>query len=111
MEALELNKNVVVIYQPHQNIRQHEIQDGYADAFLGVKKVYWLPTVLAREDDSKILTPQDLISKMKNSEVAEVAEMNQELADAIKVHQVAGDLVIVMGAGSVDGWVRNNSNI
>ncbi|MBP9738894.1 hypothetical protein KBD20_04350, partial [Candidatus Saccharibacteria bacterium] len=44
--ATEINKNVVVVYQPHQNIRQHEImaEGGYKNSFSDAKHVYWLPT-------------------------------------------------------------------
>lgn len=106
-KALEINPNVVVIYQPHQNIRQHEIADDYADAFTGVKQIYWIPTYLTRENpDLKILKPQDLIAKLNNSEIAKPAELNDELYLEIQQHQINGELVLILGAGPIDGWIR-----
>jgi UDP-N-acetylmuramate--alanine ligase len=107
-KALELDQNVVIVYQPHQNIRQHQVQDQYKDAFLGVKKLYWLPTYLARENDLPVLTPSELIDKLSNKSLAEPAEMNQDLVDDIKTHLAANDLVLVMGAGPIDAWVRQH---
>ncbi|MDR1300703.1 MAG: Mur ligase domain-containing protein [Candidatus Nomurabacteria bacterium] len=105
--ARELNPNVVVVYQPHQNIRQYEVRDGYKDAFAGVKKIYWLPTYLAREDGRPVLTPKNLIAKLADKDLAEPAEMNEELSNFIQSHIAAGELVIIMGAGPVDDWARN----
>ena len=62
--AKELNQRVVVVYQPHQNIRQHEIvkEDAYRHCFDGAKLVYWLPTYLSREDPNlSILSPTELL--------------------------------------------------
>lgn len=106
--AKELNKNVVVVYQPHQNIRQHELkdEDTYADCFKEAKKVYWLPTYLSREDEKlEVISPEELSKSIDN---VEVAEMNNALSEKIKKHQKAGDLVVCMSAGDLDAWVREN---
>jgi UDP-N-acetylmuramate--alanine ligase len=107
-KALEISPDVVVVYQPHQNIRQHEVQDLYHDAFMGVKKVYWLPTYLTRENDLPILTPQDLIKKLSTPAIAEVADFNDKLVHHVLGHQKAGSLVLILGAGPVDAWARQH---
>ena len=100
-------KGVVVVYQPHQNTRQHEVRDGYKDAFSGVDKVLWLPTYLTRENpDLAVLTPQDFISGLSNKEIAEAVELNDELADRLKKYVDEGYLIIMMTAGPADGWLR-----
>ncbi len=100
-------KGIVVVYQPHQNTRQHEVRDGYIDAFIGADKVFWLPTYLTREDpDLAILTPEELVSGLSNKEITEVAEANDELADKLKKYVDDGYLVILMTAGPVDEWFR-----
>lgn len=105
--ARELSENVVVVYQPHQNIRQHEIADDYAQAFLGAKKVYWTPTYLTRENpDLAVLAPEDLVAKLENSDIADPTELNDELWKKLAAHRVNGDLIIFMGAGPIDMWVR-----
>lgn len=98
---------VIAIYEPHQNTRQHEVFDEYRDAFLGVKKLYWLPTYLTREDPTlKILTPEDFIESLENSEVGEPAEMGQELAEELRMLRDQGNLILLMTAGPADKWLR-----
>ena len=36
---LRNKKGVVVVYQPHQNTRQHEVKDEYKRAFVGADKL------------------------------------------------------------------------
>ena len=100
-------KGVVVVYQPHQNTRQHEVQDLYYDAFIGAEKVFWLPTYLTREDVSlPILKPLDFIGQLDNAEVAEGAELSDALWMEIQRYSNLGYLVILMTAGPADGWLR-----
>ncbi len=107
-EARILGKRgIVVVYQPHQNTRQHEVFDGYKNVFLGVDKVFWLPTYLTRENSElRIIEPEEFISGLKNREVAEVAELNDELKDKLKKYLADGYLVALMTAGPADGWLR-----
>ena len=105
--ARELSDNVVLVYQPHQNRRQHRIKDLYYDQFEQATKIFWLPTYLSREDpDELILTPSDLIENITNSEAITIAEFNDELWNAIQAARAEGKLVLCMGAGTIDGWVR-----
>ena len=98
---------VVVVYQPHQNTRQHEVKDGYKSAFMGADKVFWLPTYLTREDEGlEILEPMDFIELLENREVAEGAELNEELEARLKKYLGDGYLVVLMTAGPADGWMR-----
>lgn len=101
--------DVVVIYQPHQNTRQHEVLHGYRNAFDGAKKVFWLPTYLTREDPTlTILKPEDLIAELENPSIAEPAELGDELAERIREYQKSGSLVLLMTAGPADTWLRQN---
>ncbi len=105
-------KGVVVVYQPHQNTRQHEVQDLYYDAFVGASKVFWLPTYLTREDESlPVLKPLDFINQLNNAEVAEAAELNDELFEQIKKYRDDNYLVILMSAGPADEWLRKKNSI
>ena len=67
--ARELSDQVVLAYQPHQNVRQHEIIDQYtADIFHDANEIYWLPTYLTRENPNlPILTPQKLAKNINPS--------------------------------------------
>ncbi len=100
-------RGVVVVYQPHQNTRQHEVREGYMDAFIGAERIFWLPTYLTREDpDLAVLSAAELIDGLYNAEVAEAAELNDELFEEILKYREAGYLVLLMTAGPADGWLR-----
>lgn len=109
--ASELSDDVTLVYQPHQNMRQHDIIDQYTDEiFKKATNIYWLPTFLTRENpDQTVLTPQDLSSKLSYKDRLHFAEMNDELWQKITQASSSGSLVLCMGAGTIDSWVREKS--
>lgn len=105
--ARELSDNVVLVYQPHQNVRQHEIKDQYTDQFEAAETIYWLPTYLSREDPAlPILTASDLTQSITNRDAVHVAELDNELWQIIQAARQNDKLVLCMGAGSIDNWLR-----
>ena len=108
--AQKNNQDIVLVYQPHQNIRQHNIKKDYSDQFLNASKIYWLPTYLSREDPSlPILTPNELTENIINKENIIFAELNDELWEKLQEDLNRGALVVGMGAGSIDKWMRQKS--
>ncbi len=106
-ERLHGFKGAVVVYQPHQNVRQHEVKGGYKDAFTGADKIFWLPTYLTREDPNlAVIEPKEFVEGLSNAEVAETAELNDELAAKLRQYIEEGYLVILMTAGPADEWFR-----
>ena len=109
VELKERNQyaGLAVIYQPHQNTRQHEVKDGYKHAFVGADKIFWLPTYLTRENPNlTILTPEELSEKTETKAQTEIAELNDDLA--AKIQQLHKDnwLIVLMTAGPADNWLR-----
>jgi UDP-N-acetylmuramate--alanine ligase len=106
--ARELSDHVILIYQPHQNIRQHEIRVQYTDEiFDDADDVYWLPTYLSREDPNlAILTPAELTAQLTTTSVWQ-SELDDQLWDSITQQRAKGKLVLAMGAGSIDSWIRS----
>lgn len=105
--ASELSDKVVLVYQPHQNVRQHEVKDDYTDCMALAETIYWLPTYLSREHPAlPVLTPRELTTKLTNRQAVEYAELNDDLWQAIDAARRDGKLVVCMGAGSIDHWVR-----
>ena len=105
--ARELSDQVVLVYQPHQNVRQHEIKDQYQDQFELAEIIYWLPTYLSREDPNlEILSPETLIKNVTNKSDIEVADLDDDLWQNIESARQDGKLVLCMGAGSIDNWLR-----
>ena len=105
--ARELSDHVVLVYQPHQNRRQQRIVDMYRDQFEQADTIYWLPTYLSREDpDEHVLTPEDLIKNITNKTAVHTAELDDDLWNTITEARQSGSLVLCMGAGTIDAWVR-----
>jgi UDP-N-acetylmuramate--alanine ligase len=105
--AREESDHVVLVYQPHQNIRQHELRDQYTDQFELAESVYWLPTYLSREDPKlAVLQPKDLIQNITNKSAVHIVDFNDELWSVIQKARNEDKLVLCMGAGDIDGWLR-----
>ncbi|QCT41056.1 hypothetical protein FBF24_04180 [Candidatus Saccharibacteria bacterium oral taxon 488] len=105
--AHELNDHVILVYQPHQNIRQHEVRERYTDEiFAHASEIYWLPTYLTREDPNlPVLTPEELTRQLTMDKV-HIAQLDEALWHTIEQQRTRGALVIGMGAGTIDGWLR-----
>lgn len=104
---LKGKKGVVVVYQPHQNTRQHEVKDDYKRAFVGADKVFWLSTYLTRENpDLRIIEPEEFIADLEGVD-AEVAELDVNLENKLKKYLDDGYLIVLMTAGPADGWWRD----
>jgi UDP-N-acetylmuramate--alanine ligase len=108
--AAETGQNVVVVYEPLTDRRQHYMIDEYKDCFDGAAKLYWLPSYLARENPKqRVIPPIELITHLSNPGIAEAAERNAHLKQVIERHLKAGDMVVAMaggGGGSLDDWLR-----
>ncbi|MBQ2622724.1 hypothetical protein IJG12_00120 [Candidatus Saccharibacteria bacterium] len=103
---LRNKKGVVVVYQPHQNTRQHEVKDEYKRAFVGADKLFWLPTYLTRENpELKVISPEEFLADLEDVD-AEVAELNDELADKLRNYLDDDYLIVLLTAGPADGWWR-----
>ena len=103
--ARELSDHVVLVYQPHQNVRQHEIRAQYTnEIFANAETVYWLPTYLSRENpDLPVLTPEELTAPLAD---IQLADLDDTLWQHIQTARDEDRLVLCMGAGTIDGWVR-----
>lgn len=105
-------QNVVIVYEPLTNRRQHYMIDDYQDCFAGAAKVYWIPSYLAREDPKqRIIPPAELISHLADPSIAEPMERDDKLKSVIQKHLDAGDMVVGMAGGggnSLDEWLRKN---
>jgi UDP-N-acetylmuramate--alanine ligase len=108
--AGEKGQDLVIVYEPLTNRRQHYIMDNYKDCFDGAAKLYWLPSYLAREDkNQRIIAPEELISHLDNPRIAEAKSTDNELKEIIEKHIEHGDMVVAMAGGggnSLDDWIR-----
>lgn len=104
--------DVVVIYEGLHNTRQHFIKDELFNLFDNVKKLYIVPSYLAREDKRlALLTPnnlRDLLSPEAQAHT-EASQLDNILAQSILTHLANGELVLCLtagGGGSLDEWLR-----
>ena len=105
--ARELSDHVVLVYQPHQNVRQHEVRTLYTDCFEDAETVYWLPTYLSREDPHlEILTADQLTENVTNIDSIYSTDLDDELWEIVQKARDDDKLILFMGAGSIDAWVR-----
>lgn len=109
--ARELSDHVVLVYQPHQNVRQHQIRSEYTDCMRLAEQIYWLPTYLTREDPTlPVLSPEELTTDLVNRSAVTYADLDDTLWRAITAARSEGKLVLCMGAGTIDGWLRKQLN-
>jgi UDP-N-acetylmuramate--alanine ligase len=108
--AANTGKQLVVVYEPLTNRRQHYMLRDYGDCFSGAKKVYWIPSYLAREDPKqRVIPPSELIAHLSDPSIAEARERDDQLKKTIQEHLQAGDMVVAMAGGggnSLDEWLR-----
>lgn len=104
--------NLVVIYEGLHNTRQHFIKDELVHLFDSVKKLYIVPSYLAREDQSLAMwSPADLkhLLSPETQAVTQPVTLDGTLQQAIEGHLEAGDTVLCLTAGggnSLDEWLR-----
>lgn len=108
--AADAGQELVVIYEPLTNRRQHYMIDDYKDCFAGAAQVYWIPSYLAREDpNQRVIPPAEMIAHLSDPSVAQPAERDERLKRTIQSHLEKGDMVVGIaggGGGSLDDWLR-----
>ncbi|QQR50860.1 hypothetical protein IPF89_03720 [Candidatus Saccharibacteria bacterium] len=105
--ARELNDHVVLVYQPHQNTRQHQVRSGYTTCMQLAETIFWLPTYQSRENMLlPILTPEQLTGRLVNRGAVHYASLDETLWGHIQQARQLNKLVLCMGAGTIDHWVR-----
>jgi UDP-N-acetylmuramate--alanine ligase len=98
----EISKNVVVVYQPHQNRRQHLVLEQYHNAFEESKAVYWLPTYLTREDNNQRVLEFEDFAKVINNAALHKANMDEELMHNLMKEYNKGAIILFLGAGTIN---------
>ncbi|MBR2586896.1 hypothetical protein IKE71_00785 [Candidatus Saccharibacteria bacterium] len=103
-------KGLVVAYAPLQNARQYDVINDYYEIFdKGVDKLFWLPTTLLREiPGQRVIPPAEFIGKLKNPEIAEVADFDEKFVLRIKDYLTRGYLVAFLSGGAGDDFMREH---
>lgn len=110
--AKELSDEIVAVYEPLTNRRQHYFIKAYKDVFKDINSLYWLPSYLAREDPKlPIIRPQQFIDSLNKNINAQAAKLDDGLKTALLNEANDGKLVLLFaggGGGSLDEWARQN---
>jgi UDP-N-acetylmuramate--alanine ligase len=98
------NRRIVVLFQPHRYTRTHDLMDEFASAFnnadvLFVTDIYAASETPIEGVDAEILTGRIKSWGHKNAEYAGAVE---NAAEILRASVREGDLVITLGAGSVN---------
>jgi len=103
-------KKVVVVYEGLHNTRQHFIKKELENLFKDAKKLYIVPSYLAREDESlELLTPTKLSKFISTTGKKIPSKLDRNLKINILQHIEKGDFVLCLsagGGGSLDEWLR-----
>jgi len=103
------DKQLIVVYQPHQNSRQHQIFKDYKTCFDLADTVYWLPTYLSRENSAlATLSPLELSLEIQPSDKVQICDLDQVLVQQIKADLSNENFVLLFGAGNIDEWFRGH---
>lgn len=103
--AQEVSPTVYVVYQPHQNARQYDVKKDYDHCFDSASGVYWLPTYLSRENTLQPVLSADELGSIVEGVDTKTAQMDADLWQSIEDRRKSG-IVVLMGAGDIDTWAR-----
>jgi UDP-N-acetylmuramate--alanine ligase len=108
--ARQLNRRIIVAFQPHRFSRTADLMETFGQAFNGAAYVILTDIYTAGDDPIAGVTVEALAAAMRRSVEApvEVASRLEDVVPAIVRVARPGDVVITLGAGSIDevpGWL------
>ena len=103
-------QRLLAVFQPHRYSRTAEFLDAFAQALSQADAVVLAPLYAAGETPMAGISSAALaaaIQRIRPELQVEVSDSLEELTEAVALHSRAGDLVLAMGAGDVNGlWGR-----
>lgn len=100
-------KKATVVFQPHLFSRTNDLADGFAEVLSIADETILLPIYPAREQPLPGVTSQLILDKMTNEKKS--VKEKEELLNWLKENNT--ELLIISGAGDVDGMVEPIKNI
>ena len=106
--AKNINKNIVVVYQPHRYSRTKFLFEEFVSTLSKIKKLILLETYSAGEKKLKGFTSFDLNKKIINLNKNVIYLDNiKELNTSLSKHLDTDCLIIFMGAGSISKLAKD----
>lgn len=104
-------KKLICVFEPHQRKRLVQLFDQFVDCFDDADKVLLLPVYVVRgRDDATGVDSADLANKIGRASVRFVPDFEQAF-DYVKPLINNDNIVVFMGAGSVDQQARDKIEI
>jgi len=96
---------LIAVFQPHRYSRVEFLFDDFTKCFSDADKVYVTDIYGAGEEAIEGITGEALAEKMKSSHKnVEFLKSHEDLPRLIRDEAKRGDMVLMMGAGSVTNW-------
>ena len=97
------HNKVWCVFQPHAYTRTHALINEFSEAFQDADRVIITDIYAAREKDDGKVHAKDLVNIMNNKDypATYIADF-KDIASYVKENAGEGDLVLTMGAGSID---------
>ncbi|PWT79331.1 MAG: UDP-N-acetylmuramate--L-alanine ligase [Acidobacteria bacterium] len=97
-------RRLVVLFQPHRYTRTHDLMQEFARSFNNADSLFITDIYAASEDPIEGVTAEALTSAIKrfgHKDARYVGHLDNA-AEALRAHVQPGDLVLTMGAGTVN---------
>lgn len=97
-------RRIVVLFQPHRYTRTHDLMQEFARSFNNADKLFLTDIYAASEDPIEGVSSETLtraIKRFGHKDVHYVGRL-EDAAAAIREHIKPGDLVLTLGAGTVN---------
>lgn len=109
--ANKRNSKVIAMYQPHRYTRLENLFEDFVNCFSNADKLYILDVYSAGELPINGVNSQELVKKIKDKggNVRYVQSL-EDIAPIVAVDIQKGDLLVMMGAGSISTWANGLSD-
>jgi UDP-N-acetylmuramate--alanine ligase len=98
---------VTVVFQPHLFTRTRDLAEGFAESLSIADRVILLPIYPAREQPIEGVSSEMILRKVENDE--KMLMTKEELVEWVKGHKLNeefGEVIVMAGAGDIDGLVQ-----
>jgi UDP-N-acetylmuramate--alanine ligase len=95
-------RRVIVIFQPHRYTRTLHLADEFGKCFNGVDKLILTEIYAASEEPIEGVSVKNIYDRVRSNGLSDVVIMKKEdIADNVMKLKRAGDMILVLGAGSI----------
>lgn len=101
---------VIAIFQPHRYSRMQHLFEEFTTCFKDASKLYITDVYGAGEKEIEGVSGLRLVEKIQHNKThADVSFIKdpKEIIQIVKAEASSGDIILMMGAGSISAWANN----